>query len=298
MSVAGVVSRRPAPRVITIQVPRTTSNGAVAVGIGLVVALSAFVAGGGLRLGPTTRVLVVLLLGGGVLAAVAAIRAPRTREHPLYGGFPLLAFTALGVFTAASVTWSLSPDGSWLEASRTLAYVATFAGAMALARMSPAAWKGMLFGLAGGCMVVCLWALATKVWPHALAADETFARLRAPFDYWNSVGLTAATGILPLLWLGARRHGSAVVSALAAPGVAVLLIVLMLSYSRGGLIALGIALAVWFAAVPLRTAGLATLLLGIAGAGPVVWWAFVQDGLTTDRAPMAARIDAGHELGA
>ncbi len=298
MSVAGGVSPRPAQRVITIAVPRATPNGVVAVGTGLVVALSAFVAGGGLRLGPTTRVLVVLLLGGAILSAVAAIRAPRTREHPLYGGFPLLAFTALGVFTAASVTWSLSPDGSWLEASRTLGYVAVFAGAIALVRMVPRAWQGMLLGLAGGCGVVALWALATKVWPHALAADETFARLRAPFDYWNSVGLTAATGILPLLWLGSRRHGRAFVSAFAAPGIAVLLIVLMLSYSRGGLIALGVALAFWFAVVPLRVAGIATLLLGVAGAAPVVWWAFVQDGLTTDRAPMAARIDAGHELGA
>src|SRR3712207_8146046 len=33
-------------------------------------------------------------------------------------------------------------------------------------------------------------------------------------------------------------------------------------------------------------------------AGPVVAWAFKQDGLTTDRAPMAARVDAGHEFGA
>jgi len=30
--------------------------------------------------------------------------------------------------------------------------------------------------------------------------------------------------------------------------------------------------------------------------GPV--WAFAQDGLTTDRAPIAARVDAGHEFGA
>ena len=30
---------------------------------------------------------------------------------------------------------------------------------------------------------------------------------------------------------------------------------------------------------------------------PVVLWAFAQDGLTVDRAPMSARVDAGHELG-
>ena len=65
----------------------------------------------------------------------------------------------------------------------------------------------MLHGIALACVVVCGWALLTKVFPGALAEDETYARLRAPFGYWNAVGLMAALGIPPLLWLGARRSG-------------------------------------------------------------------------------------------
>ena len=72
----------------------------------------------------------------------------------------------------------------------------------------------------------------------------------------------------------------------------------MLSYSRGALVALAIGLAVWFAAVPLRLRAVAALLCSSLAAVPVVLWAFAQDGLTVDRAPMAARVDAGHELGA
>ena len=56
-------------------------------------------------------------------------------------------------------------------------------------------------------MLVCAWALATKVFPEALAPDETFARLREPFGYWNAVGLMAALGVPPLLWIAARRTG-------------------------------------------------------------------------------------------
>ena len=52
----------------------------------------------------------------------------------------------------------------------------------------------MLVGVAGGCLIVCAWALLTKVFP-SLASEETYARLREPFAYWNSVGLMAALGV-------------------------------------------------------------------------------------------------------
>src|SRR4051812_19138952 len=300
MSVADGLStgRGRAPRrTIAVQVPLAGLAATIGGGIALVLLLSAFVGTGGLRLEPTTRVLIGLMLAGGALCAAAALRAPRTAEQPLYGSGTLLAFAALAAFTGASIIWSLTPGDSWVETNRTVAYLATFAGAIALARLVPRAWEGLLAGLAAGCFAICGWALLIKVFPGAFAADETFARLRAPFDYWNAVGLTAAFGILPLLWLGTRRQGNPLVAALAAPAIALMLVCLLLSYSRGSLIALALGLAFWFAAVPLRMAGLSVIGLAAVGAGPVIWWAFLQDGLTTDNAPMAARADAGHELG-
>ena len=50
--------------------------------------------------------------------------------------------------------------------------------------------------------------------------------------------------------------------------------------------------------MPLRLRGTVALAAAVLGAGPLVAWAFSQDGLTTDRAPIAARVDAGHEFGA
>ena len=72
----------------------------------------------------------------------------------------------------------------------------------------------------------------------------------------------------------------------------------MLSYSRGALVALAAGLALWFVLVPLRLRAAVALAAAVLGAAPVVAWAFAQDGLTTDKAPMAARVDAGHEFGA
>src|SRR6201999_296403 len=122
-------------------------------------------------------------------------------------------------------------------------------------------------------------------------------RLREPSEYWNSVGLMAALGFPPMLWLAARRSGHGAVNALAWPALGVLGITVMLSYSRGSLVALLVGLILWFAIVPLRLRGLVALAAGAVAAGVVVVWTFAQDGLTTGNAPMAARVDAGHEFG-
>jgi hypothetical protein len=261
----------------------------------LLILLATFVARGGVRLGPTTTVEIGLMLAGSVAVAAACLLGGPGRLH----GVPaVLAFGLLAAFTALSITWSLAPSDSWLESSRTLAYLSVLAGGGALVRLMPGRWAELLYGVLGGLVAICAWALLTKVFPASLNPDETLARLRAPFEYWNSVGLTAALAVLPLLWLTARRTGSGAVNALAWPLLGLVFVCLMLSYSRGALIALAIGLAVWFVAVPLRLRAVAALLCSCLAAVPVVIWAFAQDGLTVDRAPMAARVDAGHELGA
>jgi hypothetical protein len=298
-SLADPVSRgRPRRRTITIPVPEISGSGTLAAGVGIAIAAASFAAAGGLRLERTTDVLIAMMLAGASLVAVALLRRPRTSEAPLYGGGPLLAFAVLAVFTALSILWSLVPGDSWIEANRTLGYLAVFAAGVALARLLPTRWAGMLAGVAVGCLLVTVWALLTKVFPSALAPDETYARLREPFAYWNSVGLMAALGVPPMLWLAARRSGHAAVNALAWPAIGTLLVCLMLSYSRGALAALVLGIAAWMAIVPLRLRALAALAAGVLGSAPVVAWAFSQDGLTTDRAPIAARVDAGHEFGA
>ena len=239
-----------------------------------------------------------MILGSAALVVAALLQRPWTKDAPLYGGGPLLAFGALAGLTGLSVLWSLAPADSWIEATRTFAYVAVFAGGIAFARLAPQRWPAVLIGVAAGCLIVCGWALLTKVFPASLAPEETYARLREPFAYWNSVGLMAALGVPPMLWLAARRNGHAAVNALAWPAIGLLLVCMMLSYSRGALVALALGIGLWFLLVPLRLRALVALAAAVVVAGPVIAWAFSQDGLTTDRAPIAARVDAGHEFGA
>ena len=72
----------------------------------------------------------------------------------------------------------------------------------------------------------------------------------------------------------------------------------MLSYSRGALLALAIGLAIWFAAVPLRLrGGRRARRLGARRRRPWSAGRSPRTALTGTGAPMAARADAGHELG-
>jgi tetratricopeptide (TPR) repeat protein len=285
-------------RSVTITVPDAAGTAGLAVGVAIALAAAAFAAAGGLRLERTTYVLIAMMLGGAGLVAAALLFRPRSAAKPLHGGGPVLALGVLAVVTAVSINWSLAPSDSWVEANRTFAYLAVMAGGAALARLLPGRSGALLAGVGAGCLIVAVWALITKVFPASLAADETYARLREPFAYWNSVGLMAALGVPPFLWLAARRTGHAAANALAWPALALLLVCVMLSYSRGALAALVIAVVVWFALVPLRLKAMVALAAGVLGAAPLVAWAFSQDGLTTDKAPMAARVDAGHEFGA
>ena len=265
------------------------------VGIGAVLAAIALRAGGGLQLQPATEVEMALELGGGVVAA-GSLLAGRDRRAA-YGMPALLCFAALVALTIGSVLWSVNPSDSWLEASRTLSYAVVFGVAIVFARFAPHRWAAIVGATVVASSIICGYALLTKVFPGALNPNEVYARLREPFGYWNAVGLMAALGAPGCLWLGARRDGHAAINALAYPALGLMLLTLLLAYSRGGLLALVIGMAVWFTLVPLRLRGVAVLATSATGSVLTAIWAFSQDGLSKDRMPLDQRAAAGHELG-
>lgn len=261
---------------------------------GLVIAI-AFVANGGLQLGSSTLVEIIVLLAGAVIVAAAFVWIGF--EARLHGGLALTAFAALVGITGLSILWSLYPSDSWVETNRTLAYLAAFGAGIAAVRLARDRWPAVLAGVLLGLTVVCLWGLATKVAPAWLAEDETYGRLREPYGYWNAVGVTAAMGIPLCLWFGSRPSGRALVNALAWPALGLLTVTLLLSFSRGSIVAAVIGVGLWFVFVPLRLRSLAVLIPSLLAASAVTAWAFAKSALTDDRIALAARKDAGIEFG-
>ena len=225
---------------------------------------------------------------------------PRSRGRParLRGIWLLGAFALLTVFTALSITWSLTPSESWLETSRMLAYLAALAGGARARPAAPAALGALIGAVALSAVALCAWSLLTKVFPGALAPDELFARLRAPFEYWNSVGLAAALGIPPCCGSARAAPATRRSTCSRGPALGVLLIVACCSPTRAARCSRSaIGLALWLALVPLRLRALvdarrragddaAARRLGVRAGRP-----------DARRHPLALRIDAGQAFG-
>jgi len=264
------------------------------IGLGLLLAIISLRAGGGLQLGRSTEVEMGMQIAAGSLGATALLVRDGGRLH---GAPALLAFGVLVAVTATSIWWSVNPSDSWLETNRTLAYAGAFGCGIALARLMPHRWSALIGATVVCATVISGYAMLTKILPGTFAPDEVYARLREPFGYWNAVGLMAALGVPGTLWLASRRHGHAAISALAYPILGLLVVTVLLAYSRGSLLALVVGCAVWFAAVPLRLRGVVALAVGAFGGSIVAWWVFAQDELTKDDVPLDLRASAGHQLG-
>ena len=263
---------------------------ALAAGFGVIV----FAATGGTDLAPNTWVEIALTAIGAACAVAVILLGSRGRA---WGGVTVLLFAVLAALTYASIAWSVQPADSWVEANRTLSYLAAFGAAAALARLAPERWPALVWAVGTVAVVTCGYALLAKVFPATLDAADHYGRLPVPFSYWNATGLMAALGLPACLWAGARRDAGRAIRALAVPAISVLLTVLMLSYSRGALIAAVVGLGCWFVLVPLRLRATVVLVLGAIGGAVATGWALAHHAITHDNATLAARTSAGHEFG-
>ncbi len=267
----------------------------IAAGIAALVSALAFVGGGGLQLGPTTLVEVIAIGGSAIVVAAAVMLVGF--EARVNGSVALAALAGVAVVTVFSITWSLFPSLSWLEANRTVSYVAVFAAGIAAVRLARNRWPAVLAGVLGGLAIVALYGLATKVAPGLLNSDEIYARLRAPYEYWNAVGLTGAMGVPLCMWLGTRDRVRDWVSALAYPLLGLFVVSILMSFSRGSILAAMLGAGLWLALVPHRLRGLVTLAIPVVAGGLVAAWAFSQGALADDRVALADREQYGIYFG-
>jgi hypothetical protein len=262
----------------------------------LAVALTAlaFLGSGGNELGRQTLVELILIVTCAVVAAIG-VTYGRTGHH---GRGSLLLFGLLAALTAVSIFWSIAPDVTWVEANRTFAYFAVFAAGVAVGRLFPTGYAVLLRAVLGAVAVLTLYALASRVWPESIGGStEIYARIAEPYGSWNAVGVTAALGVVPALWLGARRSGLQPANALAYPLMGLLYLAMFLSYSRGSLLTAVLGVIAWFAFVPLRLRSLPVLLVPAVVIAPVLVWALGRDEFTKDGLPASVRANVGPEFG-
>ena len=255
----------------------------------------AFGAEGGTELTRTSVTGALMVLASGVVVAAAFLWG---RPGAIHGMTTLLMFALLAFLTAVSILWSIVPELSYVEAGRTFSYLAVFAAAVAGAKVAPRAVPQLLLGLLIGAIVPVLYALASRVWPGALAENEVSNRLGQPFDYWNAVGCVAAMAVPIALWLGSRRAGPAIARVLAYPAMGVCVVAILLTQSRGAAAAAAVGAIAWFALVPLRLRSLPALVLPLIAGSAVGAWALSKDPFSKSLQPLSAKEAVAGDFGA
>jgi O-antigen ligase len=228
-------------------------------------------------------VVVALILLG--FASRAALARPFYWATGLIFGFSLLS--------AMSSLWSGSVELSVIEADRALVYLGFFLAAFLIAQTDQRRQR-FAEGLAISLALVALLALASRLLPHVLVVDDSFnttARLAYPLGYWNADGAAFGIGAALLLWTS--RHatwtGLRRLSAATLPAV---LLALYLTYSRGGLLTLAIAVVCTLALSRDRLWLFGTLAIGAIGALPAILAVQARRSLADNIANQAA-VDQG-----
>jgi uncharacterized membrane protein YidH (DUF202 family) len=217
--------------------------------------------------------------------ALGGLPRPQLRPEAIVGLGFLVAFVA---WNGLTVVWSIEGDRSWAYFNRGLVYLAFAVVGLALGPYL----RQWAYVLAGVLALPLGWALLGKAVP-ALGSSGRVARLSSPIGYWNALGLLFAMALPLALWLAARREHRHWLRTLGVVYVYALVVGLLLTYSRGGVLAAGVAAVLWLVLASPRVESAAALLLG-GGAGlGVAVWAFSRPGLAEDGQTHAIRAHDG-----
>lgn len=218
-----------------------------------------------------------------LLAAVAVGALPRRRPATL-AWVALGLLTAYVAWTALSLTWTESSEKTAEELALVAGYLGVFALAVFNRRPRGARW--MVGAVGSAIAVVAIIALLSRLHPAWFpAAGQTAQflnfgqeRLSYPLNYWNGLAALIAIG-LPLLLQVATGARLIAFRALAAAAMPALMLAAFFTFSRGGIAAAFLALAVFLALTSDRLPKLATLLVAGAGGAILVAGALSRDDL-------------------
>jgi tetratricopeptide (TPR) repeat protein len=236
-----------------------------------------------------------------VIAVVAAVAwlgpgALRPAASPwALAGLGLLV--AFAVWIGASLLWSVAPDRTWQELNRALMYVLVLAVALAAASTAPRAVERVAVGWLVVATAVAVYALAGAVAPGVLDHATQVARLRAPLEYWNALGLVCVLGVPVAIRLATAVELRPRWRIAAVLALLLLVCCLGLTYSRGGIVALVVAVVVAVVSGRTKLPALAAFGLVAVAAAPVLAFAWTEDALTAGAPPLAEQVDAGLKLG-
>jgi O-antigen ligase len=220
------------------------------------------------------------LLFAALLLGLVPVNLDRTASVYLGCLFGLAAWAGL------STIWSLSADRSWMFTNRTLVYASfALAGVVVGGLVSRERIAEVATLLVAA---VALWALLAKCVPALYSDYGRLARLRSPLSYWNELALVCDAGVPLALWLGRKRREAGAVL------LYVLVVTLLLTYSRFGVALACLAAGAWLLLDrDDRIEGLTACVLSGATGAAVFGIALALPGITSDGEARSVRAHDG-----
>jgi O-antigen ligase len=230
------------------------------------------------------------------LAAVWVWLAPRRLALGLPAFVALAAFAAFTVWTGLSIAWSVGPDLSWLAFDVTALYLLV-AVVVTATPAGPAQLRLAGYGFVGAMVPVAVYAFLGKVLPEVVTHAHLYARLSAPLGYWNVLAIMLVMAIVPALEGASRRSLPIALRGACAGALALFAFTLFFAFSRGGTLALALALVVYFVLTNERLQGVLSLGLTAVPVAAVLYHGRHLDTLFNATTSDALRTAQGHLFG-
>src|SRR3954468_20466743 len=217
-----------------------------------------------------------------LVAAIGWALRPPTLDRRALVFF--VAFAAFVLWQAASIAWSIQPARSWDYANRGLVYLAFAAVGALLGGIAP---RRLAYGAAALLGALFVWALAAKVIPALYPDYGRLARLRYPLGYWNELAVLAAASVPIGLWLERRARIAAGLLLYVA------LVVVLLTYSRVGIVLSVVAAVAYLALDERRLESIGVLVVAWLTAGVVAGLGLLLPGVSDDGQSHHVRLHDG-----
>lgn len=219
----------------------------------------------------------------------------------LFAGWNLIQLTLLGLalafwlWTGLSIIWSISPDESLVEFSRTGGYVAVFAIGILVGKQRFTRRLATILFLAIT-IAAAIYGLGPKTFPLLIDNLENAGRIAVPIGYTNAMGLLLAMGYLVSIYVSSDRAFHWALRLLSAMCAPLLLACLFFTLSRGAMLALIIGLIIYFAITPVRLRSFGVMLISLVPIILIARWSSTQDALIKNRIDMGDRLLAASSL--
>jgi O-antigen ligase len=239
---------------------------------------------------------------GWAAAALAIVLAVRVAVSGRALTAPSLSLALAAAVLALFAGWTLLSGGwsgnygrSLIEFDRALLYLLVLL-AFGSIQAPRHALRYLPIGLALAAVILCAAGLATRtlpdLWPFTLPSDRS--RLAYPVTYSNGLGILASLGIVACLHISSWDREPLVARILAAAALPLLTATLVLTFSRGAILAGAIGVLVY--AVLGRPRGLLTAVVGVLPfVALAAYAAYDAELLATEHPTSSAAMEQGRE---